>query len=411
MATFFTVMEVEECVTHLQKVAEFNIEEREIVDSIGYVLASDIYANEDIPQAIRSCMDGYAVRSTDTMGASEHNPAYIECIGSIRVDEISDIEIQQGQCVEIVTGAILPQGADAVVMVEYTHTLGEGTIAIGKSVPPQEHCMLKGEDAQAGVIALSKGTLIRAQEVALLATLGVSHISVYKKPRVSIFSTGDEIIEIDQALQVGLVRDANSYSVEAMLRSLGCYTIHLPIVNDSVEMLKAHLEKALLESDIVLLSGGSSIGARDCTIEAMESLGDIEIITHGLAMQPGKPTIVAKRGNQYIIGLPGQMASAYCVLVALVVPFIHYYSGRKDAFDRITWDYRSAILTRNIAGAPGRETWVRVRLVEQEGLYYATPVLGKSGLLRTLVATSGVIVIPSYSEGIEEGTSVRVYSL
>ena len=411
MATFFTVMEIEECISHLYQADVYGVQECSIVDAIGYVLASDIYAKEDIPQAIRSCMDGYAVQSADTMGASEHNPAYLECIGSVRVDEVSDAQIQQGQCMEVVTGAILPQGADAVVMVEYTHVLGETTIAIGKSVPPQEHCMLKGEDAQKGVVALPQGTLIRSQEVALLATLGISHIPVYVKPRVSIFSTGDEIIEIEEELEVGLVRDANSYSVESMLRSLGCSTVRLPIVSDTVEDLRNHLEKALSLSDIVLLSGGSSIGARDYTIEAMQSLGDIEIITHGLAMQPGKPTIIAKRGKQYIIGLPGQMASAYCVLVALVVPFIQYCSGNKEAFDRKKWNYRSAILTRNIAGTSGRETWVRVRLVEKEGIYYATPVLGKSGLLRTLVATSGVIVIPSNSEGIEDGTPVCVYSL
>ena len=411
MATFFTVMEIEECIKHLQKAKTYGEEKRSIVDSIGYIVASNIYAQEDIPQGIRSCMDGYAVRSKDTMGASEDNPAYIECIGSIRVNEISDKEIQQGQCMEIVTGGILPRGADAVIMVEYTYVLGENTVAMRRSVTPKEHCMLKGEDAQKGNVAIYEGSSIRAQEVALLATLGISHIPVYRKPKISIFSTGDEIIEISEKLDIGFVRDANSYSVESMLRSLGCPTVHLPIVSDTVEMLVNHIEKALDMSDIVLLSGGSSIGSRDYTIEAMERLGNIEIITHGLAMQPGKPTIIAKRGEQYIIGLPGQMASAYCVLVALVVPFIRYCSGDTYAFDRKRWNYRSAILTRNIAGSPGREAWIRVSLVEKEGIYYATPVLGKSGLLRTLVATSGVIVIPSHAEGIEEGTCVNVYSL
>lgn len=411
MRQFFSVMEVSECEQELKKVSMYGIEERNIIDSIGYVLAEDIYAKEDIPQGIRSCMDGYAVQSKDTIGASEHNPLYLECIDSVTVEEPSKEQVSERTCMEIVTGAILPEGADAVVMVEYTQVLGKGTIAIGRSVTPKEHCMLAGEDAKKDSIALCKNTRIRTQEVALLATLGFSSIRVYRKPKIAIFSTGNEIVEPESSIRPGLVRDANSYSVEGLLRSLGYTTSHFPIVPDDVKILQERLEESLECSDIVLLSGGSSIGSRDHTIEAIENIEGIRIITHGLAMQPGKPTIIAKRENQYIIGLPGQIASAYSVLVALVIPFIEYCSGNMNAFERNEWHSISAILTRNIAGTAGRESWIRVALQQENGEYYASPVLGKSGLLRTLIETSGVIVIPADTEGIEEGSKVQVYSL
>lgn len=403
---------MEDVVQILQENAIFQKEVRNLESLVGYTLAEDIFANEDIPFTDRASVDGYAVCAEDTVASSVLNPAYLEYKGSIGVNEVFTGHVTNGTCVAVATGSVMPEGATAVVMQEYTQKLGEDTVVIQKAVFPRENCMLQGEDAKRGTCTLSKGTHIRPQEIAQLATLGITSALVWKKPRVAIFSTGDEILEPQEPVQTGYVRDANSYALHAWLTSLGVLVERLPIVRDNVEELYMTMRYALSEADIVVLSGGSSIGTRDYTLKAIERIENATILTHGIALNPGKPTVIAKvetnMARKMIFGLPGQVASAQIVARALLIPFIQYCAGNMCAFERTTWDKKQYILAQRIPSNIGKETWVRVVRKNSEEV---VPLFGKSGLLRTLVDCNGVVIIPPTHEGIEENSIVEVYAL
>ncbi|MGL4722654.1 MAG: molybdopterin molybdotransferase MoeA [Desulfovibrionaceae bacterium] len=411
--TFFTVMEVDWLIKKLKSYKPLREEKRSFNDAVHYVLSRDIFANEDIPLAHRATMDGYAVRSIDTVSASESNPVYLECVESVCVEKASSAVLCSEQAFAIVTGAILPEGADAVVMQEYTQILGENTISVHRPVTPFSHVLLKGEDAQKNALVFEKGTLLRPQEIGMLASLGIIEVYVYAKPSIAIFSTGDEIISPYEKIELGLVRDANTYVIASTLASCGCEIIYGEIVKDTLSLLQKSLSDALQKADIVLLSGGSSIGSRDYTIEAIESIENAQIITHGVAMQPGKPTIWAcvegENTNKYICGLPGQMASAQIVVFSQILPFVQYLYGREDAFERRIWNKKEAILTRNISGSRGKETWIRLALEYKDNLCYATPILGKSALLKTMIEADALFPIPENIEGFEKDSIIQVY--
>lgn len=407
---FFNIISRKDFETLLKTFPATGLEKIAIADAFGLVLGEDIISPEDLPPANRSCMDGYAVNARDAFGATEGNPAYLECCAQLRVDENPDFKLKPGECAAIATGGTLPEGADAVVMVEHTHELGSGTIEIRKSSAPGEHTMLKGEDAAEGDTIFKAGHKVRFQDVGLLAALGLKEVSIRKKPRIGIISTGDELVEIDSPPKVGTIRDVNSHTLRCLVSEAGAEAVSYGIVRDELKKLESTLKKAISENDLVLLSGGSSVGMRDLTVQAIESMPDSEIIAHGVAISPGKPTILGKVGKKPVLGLPGQVTSVQVVMLSLVVPFIRHIMGQKDAFSTAERPVIRAELARNTVSKPGREDYVRMKLtMRDDDIPLAQPIYGKSGLLKTMIQADGLMIIPADTEGFYAGEKINIW--
>lgn len=330
---FLHVLSVEDVVSRLLACPPLACETKRLDALPEGVLAETLLSGEDLPPADRSGMDGYAVQAADLFGASETNPVWLDRIGEIAIDRPPDFTLQSGQCAAIVTGGYLPEGADAVIMVEHTKPFGADVIEMRRSVAPGEYVMQRGEDAKAGHPLLPAGTVLRAQETGLLAALGITEVPVIRRPRVSILSTGDELVAPEATPCPGHIRDVNTLALSAMIRPHAEVTA-FGIAPDRLEPLTAALKAALTgdgtPADVVFLSGGSSIGVRDLTLEALQSLGDTEILCHGVALSPGKPLILARCGKTLVWGLPGQVASAQVVMHVLGVPFLRHLAGHSS---------------------------------------------------------------------------------
>ena len=402
---FFTIISRQEFVEKLKEFASLEPETTDLAQARGRVLAAGLTAPHDWPLLDRSCMDGFAVNARDVFGASESNPGYLECVASLPIDRLPDLDLGPGECARIATGGILPRGADGVVMVEHTQAMEEeivgGTIEIRKSAAPGENVMQRGEDAHQGREALARGTVMRPQEIGLAAALGFETVELARRPRVGILSTGDELIPVGETPNPGQVRDVNSHTLAALVEQAGGIAARYGIIKDDLGSLSAALTRALEENDLVLLSGGSSIGVRDLTVQAIESMDGADILAHGVALSPGKPTILGRVGTKPVLGLPGQVTSALVVMHVLVLPLIRHLQGDVRAFGQTGRPLRKGILSRNLPSKPGREDYVRIRLEERDGeLPLAHPVLGKSGLLRTIVQADGLARIPRRIRGI-----------
>jgi len=411
---FFTIIPRTEFEELLRGFAPLAAETVDLAGAAGRVLARGLIAPHDWPLLDRSCMDGFAVSARDVFGAGETNPGYLECVAALAIDKLPDIVLNPGECARIATGGVLPEGADAVVMVEHTQAMQDetvgGTIEIRKSAAPFDNVMQRGEDAQKGADALPEGTVLRPQEIGLAAALGFEELSVRKRPRVAILSTGDELIEVGETPEPGQVRDVNTHTVAALVKQAGGIPVPYGIIKDDLESLSRALETAIAENDVVLLSGGSSIGVRDLTVRAIEAMEDADVLAHGVAISPGKPTILGRAGGKPVLGLPGQVTSALVVVHVLVLPLIRHLMGDQTAFSPTRRCLRRAELARNVASKPGREDYVRIRLEERDGQPpLAHPVLGKSGLLRTIVQAHGLAVIPAESEGLYASDLIDVW--
>ena len=307
------------------------------------------------------------------------------------------------------TGGMLPIGADAVVMIEYTAEHPDQTLEVRRAVAPGENVLQPGEDVQAGELLFEAGTRLRPQDVGLLAALGLARLTVYQKPRVAILSSGDEIVPINQGPGPGQVRDANAYLAAAQVQAWGGLPLIRGILPDEFNALRAALAAALIDADLILISGGSSVGVRDLTLAAIQDLPGAEVLVHGVAIRPGKPTILAavgETGTKPLLGLPGHPASAAVVMEVLGRPLLEQLSGLKL---RAPWGRSvSAALSRNLAGASGREDYVRVRLRREGDNLWADPVLGPSGLISPLVHSDGLVMIPLGVEGLFKGEPVEV---
>jgi len=411
MKDFFTVTSLERVFDLLPQFPLVETEPLPIEAAQGRILAGEIRAEEDIPGFARSTMDGYAVRAASTFGASEANPAYLTLSGMVAMGESPRTPpLPLGHAMRISTGGMLPPGADSVVMLEYAAEIDATTLEIAKSVAPGTHVILKGEDVEKGRTMLLPGIKLRPQEIGLLAGLGIREVSVYRQPVVAILSTGDEIVPIDAVPGPAEVRDMNSYSIGSQILEAGAVPLKMGIVRDNFEALRQTCQTALERSDMVILSGGSSVGMRDLTIEVLESLADSQILVHGIPISPGKPTILAKAGEKPIWGLPGHVTSAMVVFHRVVRPFIARISGMAPA--AIFMERRiCAKISRNIASAQGRTDFVRVRLKDEGDALWAEPILGKSGLIHTMVQADGLVEIDMNTEGLNKGAEVSVILL
>jgi len=398
-------------------------------DALHRIVARDIISPIDLPSFSRSTVDGFVVRADDTAGASEALPGYLTVVGEILIGEKAEIKLKTGQAIKIPTGGMLPSGANAVIMIEYTEYLDENTIEFTRPVAEGENVVQKGEDIKKGELLLKKGHLIRPQDIGALAGLGITEIVVFARPVVALISTGDEIVSPYVEPKPGEIRDINTYSIGALIEDMGVKIRRIGIVEDSFTELEKAIHKNL-DCDLILISGGSSVGVKDMTIDVLNSLGEPGVIVHGISIKPGKPTILAVVDNLPIIGLPGHPASAWTSFNILVKPIIQILKGerRLEELNRIGTNVRinrgdlqiEAILSRNLVSDKGREEYIPVRIkpisdtrldsVIDRGKvkYIAEPISGKSSLITTLVQGDGVIKIDTYQEGLNQGDIVKV---
>ncbi|MFZ5570422.1 MAG: gephyrin-like molybdotransferase Glp [Thermodesulfobacteriota bacterium] len=406
MKDFFTVADLPQVLAMRDTLPSVQVEEVRLFESMGRVLAEEITADEDLPPFPRSTMDGYAVRAADTFGASESNPAYLGIVGEVEMGVAPEFSVMSGQTAGVPTGGMLPRGADSVVMVEHSALIDAQTLEIHRSVAPGQNMVAAGEDFPKGRVILPVGSRLRPQEMGLLAALGKERLLVFRRPVIGIISTGDELVPVDRAPREGEIRDTNTYTLSGFVQAAGGLPLAFGIVKDHSLTLVRTIRSALEQSDMVILSGGSSVGMRDLTIQSISSLPDSRIRVHGIAISPGKPTILGVVGEKMVWGLPGHVVSAMIVFQMIVRPFVEKLGGLSTAQERRFPIY--AALSRNIASAQGRVDFVRVRLMEKEGRVLADPVQGKSALMNTMIRADGLVVIGRDREGLEKGTVVGV---
>ncbi len=381
-----------------------NTEEVDLLAALGRTLAEDIVSAASLPGFPRSTVDGFAVHSRETFGAMESQPRYLEVVGELQLGTLFPGKVQAGQTLQLPTGGVLPSGTDGVVMLEYTEWLDERTISIVRPVSPGENVIQPDEDAVSGEKVLEKGTMLRPQELGFLAALGKLRVQVYLSLQVGIISTGNEIVPPEITPLPGQVRDVNAYSLYGLVKQSGGRPRLYGIVADDFTRLKERVERCLAENDLVLISGGSSIGSRDYTVKVLEELAGEPVLFHGLPIKPGKPTIGTVIDGKPVFGLPGHPVSAMLVYDLMVHPLLKY-GGYREIFHPVVM----AKLTRNFGSAAGRLDYLRVCLrQEEDGQILAEPVLGKSGLISTMVKADGVVEVPLLKEGLLAGEMVAV---
>ena len=376
------------------------VEEVDTADALDRVLACAVDSPGDLPTFARSTMDGFAVRASDTFGASEGLPAYMRVVGEVLMGYPAEASLGTGDCVRIATGGMLPRDADAVVMVEQTQEASDGTIEVLRSVAPGENVVHVGEDVCTGDAILPRGHQLRPQDLGGLVALGITRVCVARRLRVGIVSGGDELVDPSHEPGPGQIRDINSYTLAALVRRAG----HLPcpagIVPDDYPALEAAARAVLASNDVVILSAGSSVSTRDMTASVIQTLGAPGVLVHGVSLKPGKPTILAVCSDKPVFGLPGNPVSCMVTFDLFVAPALAHVSGAQQPPRRIV----TARLARNIASATGREDYIQVRLEDGE----AIPIFGKSNLIFTLIRADGMLKIPLDVGGLAAGAQVEV---
>ncbi|MDO5401279.1 MAG: molybdopterin molybdotransferase MoeA [Eubacteriales bacterium] len=375
--------------------------EADLTEALGRVLAEDVAAREYVPDFDRSTVDGYAVRARDTFGCSDAIPAILPLAGEILMGQGAPSPLEPETCWAVPTGGAMPAGADAAVMVEYTEDYGDGTVGISKSAAPGQNMIFRGDDVYPGKVILEKGHVLSSQDIGALAAIGLARVRVVPRLRVGILSTGDELVPPEAVPGPGQVRDVNGPMLCAMLRGFGAEPVSYGIVKDNEAQLAATVDRAMAECDAVLLSGGSSVGVKDAACRIIEQRG--QLLLHGIAMKPGKPTILGRAGNKPLVGLPGHPVAAYFITKLFVLPLLSRLEGRVQAHYTV-----AARITESVSANHGRAQYGCVRLLQKEGQLWAQPIRGKSGLITTLAGAEGYFEISRDCEGIPRGAEIQV---
>src|SRR5579863_832596 len=399
---FFTTRTVAEALAGFRPARRTGEQAIPLAEALHRVPAAPVTAPHPLPGFTRSTVDGYAVRAADTYGVSEGLPGYLDVAGAVRMGAEPAVTVGPGTAVVMPTGGVLPPGADAVVMVEYTQEAMPGTIEVTRPVAPGEGVVRADEDAAAGAALVPAGRPLRAQDLGMLAAAGVTRVGVHARPRVTVFSTGDEVVPPDtQTLRPGQVRDATATALAALITQAGGEACPGGIIPDDRAALEAALRGALPASDVIVISAGSSVGARDETAAAVARLGPPGIWCHGLAIRPGKPTLLAECAGVPVIGLPGNPRSALVVFRLIGMPLVRRAGGctRPPAEPMVR-----ARLARDVASAAGRLDVIQIRLEDGQ----AVPLFGLSALLSILTAADGYVVVPEEATGLGSGTDVDV---
>jgi len=374
----------------------------------GRVVAEDLYSRVDLPHFHRAAMDGYAVKAQDTFGAGTSLPAYLKLVGTVEMGKEVTRTLGKGEAMRISTGGMLPPESDGVVMVEYTEEVANQMVEVQRGVSPWQNTIQIGDDIKKGELVFRRGRRLRAHDLGALTGIGISTLTVHRKPRVALISTGDEIIEAEEEPLPGQVRNINQHSLAGLIAECGAELQDLGVFRDDKDTLSQALEKALESADLVLLSGGSSVGVRDIALEAIFSLPDAGVIFHGISVSPGKPTIFAKAAGKPLLGLPGYPVSALVIFDLFAAPLIRKLGGEDATTSSQFQKTTRAVLKTNIASQTGREDYVRVSLTRINGTLYAEALPSKSGAIFTLVKADGMVKIDLNQEGIEQGEEVEV---
>jgi molybdopterin molybdotransferase len=373
-------------------------------NALGRVLAAPIVSGQDLPDFTRSTVDGFAVAAADTWGASPGLPALLTIVGEVAMGAAAELQLGMGEAALVHTGGMLPAGADAVVMVEQTQRVDAASVEVMQPVAEGQNVVQIGEDVTQGSQVLAAGHRLRPQDIGGLMALGLVEIEVARPPRVGILSTGDEVIPPDQPVRPGQVRDINSYALAALAQQVGAEPVRYGIIPDQRAALEAAAQRAFAECDVVILSAGSSVSYRDMSAQVIAGLGKPGILTHGVSVKPGKPTILALCDGKPVFGLPGNPVSALVIFDLFITPALRLLLGETPPRPVTV----SARLARNLSSDTGREDYVQVLLEERAGELWAVPVLGKSNLIYTLVHADGSVQVPLDSNGIRAGEKVVV---
>lgn len=412
MLTVLTVKEAQKRIINSLSGKLTQIETIHAGGSLGRAAAENVFSPDMLPSFARSTMDGFAVRSADTFGASESIPALLKLKGSILMGKEPPSSLEPGEALSIPTGGMIPAGGDAVVMLEYCEVIGD-QVAVYRPVAPFENTLQIGDDYKKGDIVIPSGRLIRSQDIGILSSMGIMQIKVYSMPRVVIFSTGDEIIPPGKKPKPGQIRDINGYALAALTGKYGGVPEYRGIVEDNKDVLYEAVLDALDTADIVLISGGSSVGTRDVAVQVIDELPEGGVYFHGVSMKPGKPLIYGMSRTTPIFGLSGNPVSAMFSFLLFVRPAIRSVQGLSPFPSFIP--YVEARLDTNLSSPGGREDYVRVSLYEESTLkeeadvIWARPIFGGAGMLSTMVNGDGYFIIPRDVEGLPEGEKVKVY--
>ena len=369
--------------------------------AMGRILAEDIAAGESVPDFDRSTVDGFAVRARDTFGCTDAIPAILPLQQTVQMGQGVNFPLNAEACVAVPTGGAVPKGANSVVMLEYTEDYGDGTIGVSRPVAPGENMIFRGDDVFPGKVILRKGRVLSSADIGALAAIGRVQVPVVKKLTVGVISTGDELVPPEVQPCPGQIRDVNSPMLEAMLTAFGCHVINYGIVIDDEALLTRKVQQATAECDVVLLSGGSSVGVKDAACRIIESMG--KLLLHGIAIKPGKPTILGKAGAKPLVGLPGHPVAAYFITKLFVLPLLGQLSGRDMTAYTVT-----AKVTQSISANHGRAQYHCCRLSRKGAQVWAEPIRGKSGLITTLAGADGYFCIDRDCEGLPQGAEIQV---
>jgi len=405
---FFKVLAPAEALRLLLTIDPVGSETISTVQARGRVMAEELHSAVDLPHFHRAAMDGYAVKAKDTFGASQSLPAYLKLAGVVDMGKEATQPLNKGDAIRISTGGMMPPESDAVVMVEYTDETDGGLVEIHRGVSPWQNVIQIGDDIKKGELVFAKGRRLRAHDLGALTGVGISSVAVYKRPRIALISTGDEIVDADTDPKPGQVRNINQHSLAGLIEECGGELKDWGVVRDDRESLTRAIDAALKWGDAVLLSGGSSMGAKDIALETILSFPDSEFIFHGISIAPGKPTIFAKACGKPILGLPGYPVSALVIFDLFGAPMMRCLGGENSAaLQRLPRTMRAKLKT-NIASQIGREDYVRVTLEQDGGQFIATPLPSKSGAIFTLVKADGMVRIELNRDGLEQGDEVEV---
>ena len=410
MPEFLKLIPTQQALQILLSHLEVNVTPERIrtIDALGRVTACSVHSAIPLPTFPRSTVDGYAVRASDTFGVSDSLPAYLRLIGEIHMGSAPGFDINHGEAGLIHTGGMLPDSSDAVIMLEYTQTIGSDTVEVMRPVAIGENTIKVGEDVQLGEEVIRAGVRIRPAEIGGLAALGMVEVEVAKKPVVGILSSGDEVVDPEDDIQPGLVRDINSYSLSALLEHTGAIPRRYGVYPDQYDQIYGNAAQALRECDVVIITAGSSASARDLTSRVINNLGEPGVLVHGVNIKPGKPTILAMCSHKVVIGLPGNPVSALVIASLFIVPVIEALLGLSNVAVRQKFFAR---LGTNVPSQAGREDWVAAHLAMDPNGYHVDPIFSKSNLIFSLVRANSMIRVPPDATGLSAGDMVEVYLL
>jgi len=406
--TFFKVLEPREALNVLLTVNPVGTEEIPTVRARARVLADELRSAVDLPHFHRAAMDGYAVIAKDTFGASQSLPAYLKLAGVVEMGKEAAQPLTPGTAMRISTGGMMPPNADSVVMVEYTDETDAGLVEIHRGVSPWQNVIQIGDDIKKGELVFPRGRRLRAHDLGALTGVGIASILVFKKPRIALISTGDEIVDVESEPRPGQVRNINQHSLAGLIEECGGELKDWGVIRDDRTALRDAIAGALEWSDLVLLSGGSSMGAKDIALETILSFPDAQFVFHGISIAPGKPTIFAKACGKPVLGLPGYPVSALVIFDLFAAPLIRRLGGENlDVLEKFSRTVR-AVLKTNVASQIGREDYVRVVLERSPAGLLAAPLPSKSGAIFTLVKADGMVRVDMNQDGLEQGEEVEV---